>query len=335
MRIIKIDLRHGQVKLALENSNDLWELSKLIEKGTMVFARTFRRVEVTRGDETVKGEKKSVFLGIETEKIEFHEATGNLRLTGKIIEGPDDMSGYHTISLEAGSEASINKDWKSWEIQRLKEARIKVPKVLVCILDDEEATLAMIEKKIGVIAELRGPGSGKEFGTRNKGEYFGDIISFLAKTDAEKIIIAGPGFCKEELSKILPKELKGKVSIDSTAHTGTTGIQEIIKRGGIQRVVEDSRASLETEEIEKFFEGVARNGNVDYGKTQVLKRIEEGSVSKLLICESFLRDNEHLMTRCEEMGGELMIISEGHEAGERLKGIGGIAAFLRFKTTSA
>ncbi|MBI5355417.1 MAG: pelota family protein, partial [Candidatus Aenigmarchaeota archaeon] len=202
MRIVKIDLRHGEVKIVLENSNDLWELSKVIEKGNKVFARTFRRVEINRGDESVKGEKRPVFLGIEIEKIEFHEATGNLRLTGKIIEGPDDMSGYHTISLEAGSEASVMKEWKSWEIQRLKEAMIKVPKVLVCILDDEEATIATIEKKIDVVAELRGPGSGKEFGTRNKSEYFGDIISFLSKTDAEKIIIAGPGFCKEELSKL-------------------------------------------------------------------------------------------------------------------------------------
>ena len=332
MRIVKIDLRHDEVKIVLENSNDLWELSKVIEKGNKVFARTFRRVEISRGDESVKGEKRPVFLGIKIEKIEFHEATGNLRLTGRIIDGPEDMSGYHTISLEAGSEATVNKEWKSWEIQRLKEARIKVPKVLVCILDDEEATIATIEKKIDVVAELRGPGSGKEFGTRNKSEYFGDIISFLSKTDAEKIIIAGPGFSKEELSKLIPKDLKGKVSVDSTAQTGTTGIQEIIKRGGVQRVVEDSRAALETEEIEKFFEAIAKRGNVDYGKSQVIKRVEEGAVSKLLICESILRESEHLMKRCEEMGGELMIISEGHEAGERLKGIGGIAAFLRFKT---
>lgn len=331
MRLLKTDLRHGEVKLVLESPDDLWELSKLLTPGSIVHARTFRKVEIKRGEESVRGERRSVFLGVRAEKIEFHETTGNLRVTGKIVEGPEDMSGYHTISLEAGYEATIRKEWKGWEVQRLREARIKVPKVLVCVLDDEEATIALVQKRIDVLAELRGPGSGKEGGERSRKEYFGDIISILKGKEADKIIIAGPGFVKEELFKELQKEMKGKVTMDTTAHTGTTGVQEMIKRGGVQRVVKESRAALETQEIEKFFEGVAKGGKVEYGKKQVTRAMDNGAVEKLLICESLLRENEELLKRCEEMGGEVMVISEGHEAGERLKGIGGIAAFLRFK----
>ncbi len=332
MKLLKIDLRHGEVKLILENRNDIWELSKLLSPGCIILARTFRKVEIKRGDESVRGERKSVFLGVRAEKLEFHESTGNLRVTGRSVEGPEDSGGYHTISIEPGTEATIRKEWKSWEIQRLKEAKEKVPKILVCILDDEDAIIALVEKKIDIIAELRGPGSGKEYGQRSKKEYFGDIMAILSKKESDKIIIAGPGFAKEEIAKEIPKELRAKITIDSTAHTGVTGIQEIIKRGGVQRVASESRVAMETQEVEKFLEGIAKGGNVDYGKAAIEKRISEGAVSKLLICESFLRDNELLMKKCEDMGGEIMVISEGHEAGERLKAMGGLAVFLRFKT---
>lgn len=341
MKILHHDRKEGRMKLKVENPNDLWELEGIVEEDDLVSAKTMRRVMIQRQDGQEKGNKKPMHLTLKVEKIQFHEHTGNLRLTGPIKKGPEDvdLDSYHTIKVEPGKVITISKKdgWQEWQIKKIKRAYKKPPRVLVCVLDRNEATVARVENDVKILAEMDSGISGKQYGESEKKEYIGDIYSILERKykDFEKVVVAGPGFMKEDLMKKIDeedKELKKKTVTDSTSQTGETGIQEVIRRGVIDKIVRDSRISQETEEVEKVFTELSKDsGEVAYGREEVEKAVEMGAVEKIVAAESFLKEDKALIKMAENRGAEVTITSERHEAGEKLKNIGGIAALLRYR----
>ncbi|MCD6368068.1 MAG: mRNA surveillance protein pelota [Candidatus Aenigmarchaeota archaeon] len=330
MKLLKKDLRHGIVKLKIDDPEDAWKLQSILEVGDLISGTALRSSEVVRGDEKEKTKKKPIFVKISLEKKEFHEYTGRLRLTGKIVDGPEEFIGsYQSLEADVGKILTMEKEWKKWQLDKLERSLKKQPKVLVCVLDEREATIAEVGEKIKVLTEITNKNAGKEFGGSSNKEYFGEIISFLKNKDYDKIVIAGPGFAKDDLMKMM--DLDKKIFVDSCSHAGLNGIQELIKRGILDRVSEDSRISEETRIVEKFFEDLSKDGLVTYGKDDVRKALEMGAVEELLISESMVRELEDLLELAEKMRTKILIVSEHHEAGEKLKNMGGIAAFLRYK----
>ena len=76
---------YGEIKLVPENTDDLWHLEHLIAPGDLVFATTFRTVELPADRvRPEKPEKKPVRLGIRVERVEFHKYANRLRVSGLI-----------------------------------------------------------------------------------------------------------------------------------------------------------------------------------------------------------------------------------------------------------
>lgn len=125
MKIIQEIPERNIIKLIPENLDDLWHLSHIIQPYNAIYAVTERRTE-DKGDKlrADRGTKRRVFLGIKAEKINFHEDFNRLRVSGKIIHAPDDIpiGSYHTIDIEPFLQVSVQKNWKKWDIERLKEA---------------------------------------------------------------------------------------------------------------------------------------------------------------------------------------------------------------------
>ena len=330
MKILKKDLRSGLITLKLENPDDGWKLESILEEGDLISGKTMRSTEIVRGDKRERGGKKPAFLKIILEKKEFHEYSGKLRLTGKIIEGPEETLGsYHTFGVGEGTVITIEKKWKRWQLEKLKRSQIKHEKVIVCVMDERDATIAEVGEKVKIISEVRRTG-GKQFGESDSKGYFGEIISILRRKGG-KIILAGPGFAKEDLYKQLDSELSERIVIETCSHTGKTGIQEIIRRGAIEKVRKGSRITEETNLVEEFLGELAKDGLVTYGEKEVESAVEMGAVKKLLVSEKKIREFEKIMEKAEQSGAEVFIISEKHESGQKLYNLGGIAAFLRFK----
>jgi len=86
MRIVHQDTKKGIIELLPETLDDLWHLSHLIEPGNLLSARTTRRIQDTTGERlrSDRGIKKTFFMGIRVESINFHRYTGKLRATGVI-----------------------------------------------------------------------------------------------------------------------------------------------------------------------------------------------------------------------------------------------------------
>ncbi|MFQ6021068.1 MAG: mRNA surveillance protein pelota [Candidatus Aenigmatarchaeota archaeon] len=326
------DLKHKLGKITPENQDDLWILKEIINPGDLITSKTMRSVEVKRDKELVKVGRKPMILKIQVEKIELNE---KLRLTGKILEGPENIEkGYHSLEIKPGTFLKIEKEWKKWEIERIKSARIKPEPVLICILDERDCDFYLLKLKARHLFHIAG-GFGKQFETK-KPEYFKNIISELKKRskDFNHIIIAGPGFAKEELLKLVKeraREMESKIISDSISDIGDVGLQELLKRGIIERIVKISRITEETKIVEKLLEEINKNGKAVYGLEETKNALEIGAVETLLVSDKKIREFEDLLELADKVKTKLMIISSEHVSGQKLLGLGGIAGLLRYK----
>ena len=344
MRILNVDKKTCLITLVPEIADDLWHLERIIEKGDLVSGATDRKIKPREQGE--KSLRVNLFLEIEVEKVDFHRETGNLRVTGAIRSGKPaelvEVGASHSIEIELGKNFNIKKkELKRFQMERLEKASAatKKGKILLVVLDDERADLALLKEfelqKKGTIWSGK---SGKRFESESGiGNYFKEIVDRVKELKAEKVVFAGPGFTRESLKKwIDDKGEKGQFYFASTNSTGITGLNELLKGSALGKITSEMQLVKETKLVEKIFAEVGKNsGLVEYGVEQVSDAVGKGAVQQLLVADETMLENreivEELMNKTEEMGGEVHLISAEHEAGKKLASIGGVATLLRFK----
>ena len=334
MKVIKQNLKHGVVKLRVENLDDAWHLKKILEPRDLLTGRTFRKTTVKSGSEVKEGDRKSMVLTVEVEKVEYRPDMHTLRVHGKIMNGPDDvqLSSYHTISIEQGMVISIQKPkWKTHQLDRIHKAGGKKPLLFICVLDRENADFALLQESgIKMLGSVR---SEKTETDNKREEYYQHVMETLKKQDCDTIIIAGPGFERENVFNLIKEkdaDLAKKISIEHANDTGKPGVQEVIEISA-NRVLKDTRVARETEIVQEVLTRIKKEGLVTYGKNEVAETISMGAVETLIVSEEKLEEFEPLMDQIEKQRGRVVIISTEHESGEEFLGLGGIAGFLRYK----
>ena len=349
MRITNQDKKQGLIEVVPETIDDLWHLSHIVEVNDYVSTLTARRIQDNNSGKTRadRGVKKKFFLGIRVEKINFHKYTGMLRFTGIIESGPEDLIplGSHlTINVQLNNSIRIKKIWNKWSLERLNqaiEASNRANEIIVAI-EDNTTELGIIKQYgIDYIGPIIGDISGKQNIEKNRAqkvnEYYEDITKTLTQQkDIDKLIIIGPGFTKNGYYNYLEEnypKLAKKVILESTGAGGHAGIQEVLKNGLIESLSKDAKIAKEAALVNKLLEQIGKSSNtVTYGKKQVITASNMGAVEKLLVLEDLVRDKkiQNIMNTVENMGGVVTIISSQHDAGQQLKALGSLAAFLRY-----
>ncbi|MFQ5907576.1 MAG: mRNA surveillance protein pelota [Thermoplasmata archaeon] len=341
MRVLRKDLKLGSIKLLPQNLDDLWHLFNLVESGDLVRASTKRREErQTDKVRPERGEKKRVTLGLRVERREYDEFTDRLRVHGVIEEGSMDLGSHHTLNVVAGEALEVVKAWRASQLQRIDEAVEATEKPLMTLvsLDDEEALVAQMHQAgIREVAEIRGRSQGKMYEGEEppKEEYYAQVLAKVRQLDPPGLIVLGPGFAREDFlqyGRDREPDLFREATGFATGHPGMTGIQEALRGGLAERVLEDSRVALETRFVERLLEEIARNGPHAYGAEEVNTAVEAGAVKTLLVTDALTRSGEaeDLMRRAEQKKGRVVVVSSRHDAGQKLEGLGGIGALLRF-----
>ncbi len=238
MKIVEENLRgkEGEIKLIPETIEDLWHLKYIIEPGDIVFSLTKR---VTESSDKLRSDKETVIvrMGIEVEKVEFHKFANRLRISGRIISGID-QSGYHTINITEGKELSIIKKWKDEQLKRIRDAveSSNKPEVAILTIEEGEAIIGMLKQwgveEVGVIKGSYGKDRGD-----NRREFFGEVYSALKNLNFKYLVIAGPGFAKNDFYKFVKERDDISAILVDTSSVGTRGFIEVLKRGVIDRIV--------------------------------------------------------------------------------------------------
>jgi stalled ribosome rescue protein Dom34 len=129
LRVLELNKGGKVARIKVDSSFDLWHLEKIISKGDFVTARTQRNIFIQREEGKEKVRKKFVVLKIGVEKIEFDEKKNKLRLNGRIVEAPEEISkgDYHTIEVGVGLVLKIEKqEWSVEQLKRLEKAKTRL-----------------------------------------------------------------------------------------------------------------------------------------------------------------------------------------------------------------
>ena len=350
MKIINQDTKEGIIEVVPETLDDLWHLSHIVEVGDNASSKTTRRIQDNTGDKlrSDRGVKKTFYLGLDIENISFHLFTGKLRLTGVITRGPEDlipMGSHHTLEVKLNTPITIKKErWPKWALKRLNQAidASKKLSAIIVALEDDSATLGLMRQfGIEYYGPIRGHVSGKRILDKNRQknivQFYEKVIDSIEKFDSiQNIIIAGPGFVKNDFYDYIKekhKDLAQKSILESTGSGGRVGIAEVLKKGTVEKLTSENRVALEMMEINKLLSEIGRNSSkIVYGLKETTNAINLGAVSELLVLDAKVASENmgDLMDMVENMKGEVMVISSEHEGGKQLESLGGMAAILRY-----
>ncbi len=346
MRVFKVDEEQHEMKAAIESLEDLWALQKLIEKGDVLLATSFRRY---KGEDKLRpdsGEKKLVHLELEVEKVEIAENVNKLRVSGKILGGsPPEFvqkGSFHTIDLELRSTFSLRKDLLPYHKKIIAESKRKARqlKALIIVMDEKKALLAHLRNNgVKFSFELENSGSKrdvKQFEMKKK-EFFTELLQAIESENSEKILIASPGFSKEEFKKYVQGKnpsLEKKFLYEHVSNAEKSAVYELLKKGSIERLISEQKVQGEFEMLEKLKTSLGKNDHLScYGIAEVENAMQTGAAEVLLIEDELLRKQKELnslIDLADKSSTKVMIFNSEDDAGREFSAFR-IAALLRYR----
>jgi protein pelota len=336
------------VSLVPESLDDLWHLTYIIEPGDLVAGDTHRRIQ--RKEDNMRdtgGEREHMHVTLQVDDVDFHKFSNRLRVGGIIDDcsREDQLGLHHTLNVEEHDTIDIEKHWKPDQRDRIKEAEAETDQPTVAI-----ATVAEGEAHVHTVAQYGVDEYVSLTNTTGKGEFTGgreelfeELASALGHLDADAVIVAGPGFTKQDALDHIETNpnVTESVSVVDTSAVGGRGVHEVLKRGAVADVRRETRIAEESAAIDELTERIAEEGAAAYGIDAVAQATEYGAVDTLLILDERLRqeragegdwavDVNELIQEVENQGGDITVFSHEFDPGQQLRNLGGIAALLRY-----
>lgn len=338
MKSVKFYEATNTVKLIPESFEDLYLLAMIVSAGDRVSAHSYRRFKAGEGD---TGEQKEVFIKLGVEKTELDKGAGKLRLMGKILEGRPEqyvrINSYHTLSIGPGDQMEIEKEaWSDFIIRRIRQAvaEAKRPRLGIIALDDEKATIAYVRGYgIDLTGELYSHLSKKmkekEF-EKQKEAYFQEIIKTAERMDVDIVIIAGPGFMKDDVKKYIEAnriEVKKRLVYVAASDAERSGIREVMKSEMVSKLLESEHVKKEFEYLDLFFRGMRTSGALS-GAERIREALKGYRIGVILVNDSMLNNEEikALLDQADRNGVRIEIFNSEDEAGKQLSSFKNIAA---------
>mgnify|MGYP002507549877 CR=1 FL=1 len=362
----------GFVKLKLDSEDDFWELYNLVLPGDSVRSVTYRKThkEQKPGSGSVKVHR--LVMTIIVKSTEY--GGDSLRISGFNAEENEFVKTgqHHTLELRIGSELILYKrSWDWLSRTRLEEScQEKVGaggSVLILLVGNGMANMYVVgsnktTKLFGVSHNIaRGGGGGRGPCSRpyneSKSKFFRlitqSLVSHLSLDDIDSIIVAGPGFYKDDYVKFvtdqdalnnkeLSNALKDKKHIFITAKASSvfqSAIDEVLLNEELKERLKDTKALQQTKLIQQFQLLLATKPEmVCYGLTNTERAVQLNAVETLLLSDSLTRSHSvKIRTRLASVsesnvrfGGKTCIFSSSHNSGKTLDNMSGVAAILRF-----
>ncbi len=337
MRVISFNEVTNTLRLEPESFDDLYLLARVITVEDKVGAWSYRRF---RPSETDIGEQKEVFVILSVEKVEIDRDASRLRVTGKIESGkPQEfvkIRSYHTLNIAPADQIEIVKlEWKSYILKRIKQAveEAKKPKLGIIAVDDEKATVAYIKGYgIEIVTELYSHLSKrmkeKEY-EKTRIAYFNDLINTASRMSVDMVVIAGPGFTKDDIKKYVDERggIGKQLVFTAASDAERSGIREVMRSDVASKIMEGEHVKKELDYLNKFFIGL-RVGKSVYGLDNVGSAIDQGRIGIVIVNDSVLNNSDikGLLDKVDKENINIEIFNAEDEAGRQLEAFKGVAA---------
>ena len=277
------------------------------------------------------------------------------------------MGSHHTLDLELNRKFTLEKaeGWDAVALEQLSQAvdtRRRVS-VWAVVMGEGTANIALVTEFQTILrqrVEVYLPGK-RQPGPYEKAleKFFKTLLDTLLRhmelpTNAP-LLLASPGFTASAFQKYIKAEavrtgdkalrdLGPNIIIAHSSSPHLHSLAEVLKDKTVLAKLSDTKYARETALIDRFSELMRKDdGRAWYGHKEVTKAVEKGAVGRgggvLLINNALFRSDDlaerkrwvALVEKVrDEEGGEVRVMSEAHESGKRLEGLGGIAAILTF-----
>lgn len=360
--------KEGSVKVAPEESEDMWHLYNLISEDDEISSTTTRNILKETAIGTGSKTKIKFTITIKVEKIEYDSEKSTLRLSGKNVQESEyiKMGQYHTVSLELNQAIVIRKScWDSIFIERLNEACNPASKAEIAAIVMQEGlahicllTQAMTITKLRIERNI--PKKSQMNQNHNKSiiRFFEDIYEGIKKSinfDMIKVVLIGsPGFLKDDFMEFFNKtavergdtlllQNKSKFLKVHASSGHKNAIEQILVNPDVRNQLNDVKAVNEVKALERFYQVLSTDENrAVYGFRDVFHADTLLSIDELLVTDKLFKAANpatrsqyvSLVESVKSHGGKIFIFSSMHVSGEQLDQYTGIAATLRFPIAS-
>ncbi|MFN4046604.1 MAG: pelota-like protein, partial [Acidilobaceae archaeon] len=145
MKILEVSSKSRVAKVLIESEEDLWTLKTILKPGDLIEAKTTRDVAGVPGGEK---ERRAIIVKLRVERLEFQPFTGKLRVSGVIVEGPEEYGvkgRHHTLTLTPGMTIVLERG-EGWSVKALEAMEKSGPKgrVIIAAVDHEELALGIL-----------------------------------------------------------------------------------------------------------------------------------------------------------------------------------------------
>ncbi len=339
MKVLKFYESSGSLKLRVDSLDDLWAVQRILFAGDLVKSESVRRF---RGSERDVGELKDVVIRLRVEKTELDRNAARLRIMGKIVEGSPleyiKLNSYHTLNIAPGDTMEITKaEWHDYLRSVIKNAvnDSKKPRLGVLAVDDEKTLPALllgygVEFKSEIYSHLSKRMSQKEF-AEQQAKYFDSILGIAEQMDVDTIVVAGPGFTRDDMkkyweSKGMLQKTKKHFLFFNISNVERSGVYELIRSDKVSDILEGERIRQEFRLMAEFLEGLG-TGRSSFGADGVSRAIEGYSASTVMVNDSVLGDEsiKKVLNEAERLKVKIEIFNANDEAGKQLNSFKDIA----------
>ena len=332
-----------------EDSDDLFNLRRLIEQGDYVIADTSRVLkqekEYGRPD---KGERVKVRLSIRVDQIELDSSVDRLRISGTITNTDNELVSrgtHHALSVQAGDMITIDKDrrWQDVEMKLLRKSADGSSFILVAI-DTQEAGVARVSgTHVKIIPNIYSGQSGKRYATKNASldTFFADAAKTIASVlgENDRIIIFGPGETRRRFYNALdrsgvPKE-RAQV-IDGVDVAGEDGIFVFLRSQQARDAMGASKLAAVSLMLDQVMQMVRRGENrFAMGLKDISEAAAAKAVDAVIFSDSVFKTSEEqavvkLLNSAESHGAKTFAVDSSTDIGLRVSSLGGMVALLRY-----
>ena len=360
MKLIKkySDDNGESMVLLFEEDEDIWHLYNLVVPGDKVKGTTTRKVAMERGGASAESERKTFTINLLIEKAEYDAASASIRYSGKNAGESEfvRMGQHHTMSVTIGDQLTICKAaWDSASNDILTEALdvSRRASVVVVMMDAGVANMYMLTsvlmkdlaKVVVHVPKRKAASVGHDKAMEKFFEQTARSMQSNIRFDvATCIVVAGPGFVKDDFMKYLlaKPEMQTYSKLFLVAHASGAFkhcIKELLENHEVKSKIQSTSASAHALCLAEFYLTLKNDPDrACYGPGPVCEAAQMGAVSELMLTDKLVRtagvqDRRKYVAACDLVkasGGVVHVVSEQHVTGEQLTQLSGIAALLRY-----
>ncbi len=328
------------MKVRIETMEDLWSLQRILFTDDIVRSESERKFKPEDGS---KGELKKVFITLKVEKTELDKAAMRLRISGKILDGKPleyvRLNSYHTINAAPGDVLeAVKGKWPGYVLQVVRGAvsDSRRPRLGLIVVDEEKALPAYllgygVEFKNEIYSGLSKRMGPKDF-AEQQNKYYEKVLSVAGNMDVDTIVMAGPGFAKEDIKKYgegkgIIQKLGKRLVFSPSSNSERSGIYELIRSDAVARLLERERIRMEFLLMERFLSGLS-SGRSKYGVEEVREFIATGLADTVMVNDSFIGkpDVQEVLSEAEKEGIRIEVFNSDDEVGQQLHAFKDMAA---------